>query len=59
MKKIILTFAVGQFILATVLGIICAEFHKATENSENVENQIFQNCDKVKNSLGHIKKFTC
>ena len=45
----------GQFILATVLGIICAEFHKATENSEKLETQIFQNCDKVKNSLGHIK----
>ena len=55
MKKIILTFAVGQFILAGVLCMICVDFHKATQNSETVETQIFQNCDKVKNSLGHIK----
>ena len=55
MRKLILVFAIGQFILAAVLCVICVEFAEATENSEKLETQIFQNCDKIKNSLGHIK----
>lgn len=55
MRKLILVFALGQFILAAALCVICVDFHKATENSEVVETQLFQNCSKIKNSLGHIK----
>ena len=51
MKKTILTFAVGQFILAFALIFICLQFRAVTADSEVVEKQFAKQCAALAEAL--------
>ena len=54
MKKLILVFAAGQFILAAVLGTVSFHFYKATANSASVEKQLAENCEMIQDTLKKV-----
>ncbi|MBR2721123.1 MAG: hypothetical protein IKB74_07280 [Lentisphaeria bacterium] len=54
MKKLILIFAAGQFILAAVLAAVSFQFYKATANSSTVEEQLAANCATICDTLQKI-----
>lgn len=55
MKKLILVFAAGQFILAAVLGMVSFHFYKATANSASVEKQLAENCEMIQDTLKKVE----
>ena len=54
MRKLILVFALGQFILAGVLICMCIQFQNVTADSEKTEKDFSEKCFKLQEALNRI-----
>ena len=56
MKKFVLPVAAGQFLLAAVLGYMCVQFKMTTADSEQIEQQLAENCFALNRALANANE---